>query len=65
MKLLRTICKSFLRPHLYYGDILYDKLKKNFQNKLEKVQYKACLSIFGTIKGASRQEMYDKLGLIH
>ena len=22
---LLTICKSFIRPHLDYGDILYDK----------------------------------------
>ena len=36
---------------------------KNFQNKLEKVQYKACLVITGAIQGTSRQKIYDKLGL--
>ena len=37
-KALLTICKSFIRPHLDYGDILYDKPgNQNFQNKLEKV----------------------------
>ena len=33
---LLTIRKSFVRPHLVYGDILYDKPNnENFQNKLE------------------------------
>ena len=32
------IYKSFIRPHLDYGDILYDKPSNdNFQNKMEKV----------------------------
>ena len=37
-KALLTIYKSFIRPHLDYGDILDDKPgNRNFQNKLEKV----------------------------
>ena len=33
-----TIYKSFVKPHLDYGDILYDKSGNyDFQNKLEKV----------------------------
>ena len=37
-KVLVTICKSFIRPHLDYRDLLYDKPEnQNFQNKLEKV----------------------------
>ena len=47
---LLTIYKHFVRPHLNYGDILYDKPNnENFQNKLEKVQYRACLTITGAI----------------
>ena len=43
--------KSFVRPHLGYGDILYDKPNNaNFQNKLEKVAYRACLTITGAIQ---------------
>ena len=39
---LLTIYKCFIRPHLDYGDILYDKPNnENFQNKMEKVQYRA------------------------
>ena len=49
-KALLTIYKSFIRPHLDYGDILYDKPEnENFQNKLEKVQCRACLAIFARI----------------
>ena len=37
-KALLTIYKSFIKPQLDYGDILYDKPEnENFQNKLEKV----------------------------
>ena len=61
---LLTIYKSFVRPHLDYGDILYDKPNnENFQNKLEKVQDRACLVITDTIQGTSRIKLYDELGL--
>ena len=61
---LLTIYKSFVRPHLDYGDFLYDKPNnENFQNKLEKVQYRACLVITGAIQGTSRT-LYDELGLL-
>ena len=61
---LLTIYKLFIRPNLDYSDILYDKTEKeNFLNKLEKVQYRACLAITGAILGTSRQKLYDELGL--
>ena len=61
---LLTIHKSFVRPHLDYGDILYDKPNhEHFQNKLEKVHYRACLAMTGAIQGASRTKLYDELGL--
>ena len=61
---LLTIYKTFVRPHLDYGDILYDKPNNgNFQNKLEKLQYRACLAITGAIQGTSRTKLYDELGL--
>ena len=61
---LLTIYKSFVRPHLDYGDILYDKPNnENFQSKLEKVQYRTCLAITGAIQGTSRIKLYDELGL--
>ena len=63
-KALLIIYRSFIRPHLDYEDILYDKPgNQNFQNKLEQVQYKACLVITGAIQETSRQKIYDELGL--
>ena len=42
--LLLTIYKSFVRPHLDYGDIIYDNpLNESLINKLEKAQYQTCL----------------------
>ena len=64
-KALLTIYKSFVRPHLDYGDILYDKPdNQNLENKLEMVQYKACFTTTGAIPGTSRQRLYDELDLI-
>ena len=61
---LLAIYKFFVRPYLDYGDILYDKPNnENFQNKLQNVQYKACLTITGGIQGTSRTKFYDDLGL--
>ena len=61
---LLTIYKSFIRPHLDYGNILYDKPNnENFQNKIERIQYRACLAITGAVQGTSRGKVYDELGL--
>ena len=47
---LLTIYKSFIRPHLGYCDVLYDKSdNEKYQNKIKKVQYKASLAITGII----------------
>ena len=57
-KALLTIYKSIIRPHLDYGDILYDKPNnENVQNKIEKVQYRACLTITGAIQGTSKEKI--------
>ena len=59
-----TIYKSFVRPHLDYGDIVYDRHdNESFISKLEQVQYNAALAITGAIKCASRRELYNELGL--
>ena len=61
---LLTIYKSFLRPHLDYGDVIYDRaFNESFQNKLESVQYNAALAITGAIRGSSREKLYQELGL--
>ena len=61
---LLTIYKSFLRPHLDYGDVIYDRVfNESFQNKLEPVQYNAALAITGAIRVSLREKLYQELGL--
>ena len=51
---LLTRYKSFVRPHLDYGDILYDQpYNKSFCQKIEAVQFSAVLAITSVIKGTS------------
>ena len=59
-----TIYKSFIRPHIEYGDILYNKKNnENLQSKIEKVQYRACVATTGAIQGISKEKTYNQLGL--
>ena len=61
---LITIYKSFVRPHIDYGDIVYDQAYNNsFHEKLESIQYNASLAITGAIRGTSRDKLYQELGL--
>ena len=61
---LLTIEKSFIGPHLDYGDIVYDQPSNDaFSNKLETIQYDAALANTGAIKGTSRDKLYQELGL--
>ena len=63
-KSLLTIYKSCVRPQLDYGEIIYDNPEnETLINKLEKVQYQACLVITGAFQGTSRQSLYRELGL--
>ena len=36
---------------------------ESFKNKIENVQYKACIAITGAIQGTSREHLYHELGL--
>ena len=61
---LITIYKSFICPYLDYRDILYDKaFHESFYQKIESIQYNACLAITGAIRGGSREKIYQELGL--
>ena len=61
---LLTIFRSFIRPHLDYGDIIYDKAyNESFHAKLESLQYNTSLAITGAIKGSSTEKIYEELGL--
>ena len=61
---LITIFKSFICPYLDYRDILYDKVfNASFHQKIESIQYNACLAVTGIIRGSSREKIYQELGL--
>ena len=61
---LLTIFKSFVRPHLDYGDVTFDQGYNNtFHQKMESIQYNAALAITGAIKGSSRENLYQELDL--
>ena len=60
---LITLYKAFVRPHFDYGDIIYDQAHNaSFHQKLESLQYNACLAITGAIRGSSREKIYQELG---
>lgn len=71
---LQQIFKLYTRPHLDYGDILYDisDLSKTMvfppitscqlMEEIEKIQYKAALIVTGAWQGTSRDKIYDDLG---
>ena len=57
---LITTFKPFVRPHIVYGQKIYDQPnKKHFCNITERVQYTAAIPSTGAIKGIS----YNELGL--
>ena len=56
---LLTFCKSFIRPNLDFGGIVYDQPSTDtFSNKLETVQRNVALAITGAIKGTPREKLY-------
>ena len=59
-----TIYKSFIRPHLDYGDIRYDQVYNvSFCQKLESLQHKSLIAITGAIKRTSTEKLFNELGL--
>ena len=61
---LLTIYKSFVRPHLDYGDVIYDQPNnQTLCDRIESVQYDAALAITGAIRGTSKIKLYNEIGL--
>ena len=61
---LITIYKAFVRPHLDHSDVLFDlAFNCSSHENLESIQYNACLALTGTIRGTSKEKLYQKLGL--
>ena len=59
---LLAIYKSFIRPHLDYGDIIYDQAYNvSFQQKIESIQYNAAVAITGAIRGTSKEKLFEEL----
>ena len=60
---LITIYKYFILPYLNYGDILYGKaFNASFHQKIEFIQYNACLATTGAIRGTSREKNLSRAG---
>ena len=56
--------KTFIRPHLDYGEIRYDQVyNASFHQKLELLLYNACLKIIRAIRGTSKEKPIEELGL--
>ena len=61
---LITIYKSFARPHLDYGDIIYDQtFNESFHQRIESIQYNTAIAITGAIRDTSSEKLYKELGL--
>ena len=61
---LLTIYRAFVRPHLDYGDVIYDNPgNASFSQQLESIQYSAALEITGCIRETSKDKLYCELGL--
>ena len=60
---LLIIYKSFIRPHLDYGDIVYGQPNNSsLSEKIESLKYNAALAITSAIKGSSKEKLYQELG---
>ena len=56
-----SLQKAFIRPHLNYADIIYDKPNSmNICSKIESFQYNAAIT--GANRGSSKENLYKELG---
>ena len=61
---LLALYKSFVRPHLDYGNVIYDQPNNScLSDIIESVQYNAALVITGAIRGTSKEKLYQELRL--
>ena len=63
---LDQIYKLYVRPHLYYDDIIYHKcdpeFKLDFTKKLESIQYSAALAVTGAWRGTNADRLREEVG---
>ena len=55
--------EEFTSPRLYAHIIYYQPNNATLCDKIESVQYNAALAITGAIRGTSRYQLYQELGL--
>ena len=61
---LITIFKSFVRPHLDYGDIIYDRAyNTSLQQNIESIQYNAALALTGRSKRNFQRKTLSRVRL--
>ena len=57
-----TIYKSFVRPHLDYGDIIFDQVYTGLlHQKIESVQCNSAFAIKHTIRETCKEKLYQEL----
>ena len=57
---LITIYKSFVRPHLDYGDIIFGQPNNEILNQeIKRIRYHSAPAITGAIKGTSQSKLYN------
>ncbi|XP_053398040.1 transient receptor potential cation channel subfamily A member 1 homolog [Mercenaria mercenaria] len=59
---LEVIYKSFIRPILEYGDVLFDNCTQNEKQELEKIQHEAARIVTGTTKLVSIDKLLSEVG---
>ena len=60
---LLAINKTFVRPNLDYGDVVYSKVfSEPFHKKLESVEYNATLAMTAANRGTNTEKLYQELG---
>ena len=56
----------YVRPHLDYGDTIYNRygpeFKLEFTKRLESIQYSAALAVSGAWRGTNTDKLYEDLG---
>ena len=58
---LLTTCKTFVRSHFDFGDIIYEQAYYSSFNQVEFVQPDAYLAIIGVIRITLNKKLYDPL----
>ena len=65
----KNIYELYVRPHLYYDDIIYHKydpefkfFKLDFTKKLESIQYSAALAVTGAWRGTNTDRLCEEVG---